>query len=681
MTKLTGADDQKATRLPLLVQFIFHPKSTACRDLARHLHRQLNDDIVVPGLRIPTVFCPVIDGERPPVEYRLDLAQRTFVVPLADDQLVIDAEWCRFVANVWERCQQLQLRCVPIQLSQNAWPLDGRLNHVNFVRAFAELDGRRRNSLIARRLVVELCRYLSDLEPSGDLPPAPVKLFLSHAKADIDVEPKVARELIKALSEDQPIEAWVDSGDITAGTSFSDEIQKGVKDTSLLVVLTDNYAAREWCREEVMLAKEYQRPIAVIDVLTKYEVRSFPYLGNVPRIRWNGDPQAGIDLLLKETLRHLHTAAILNQSRQPGDVVFERPPELATLVGLDPKTKVLYPDPPIGVGEARRLAKTNVNFMTPLQRSAGGQSLKGKLIALSMSESTDIDRLGLDQLHLESSMLDLSRYLLIKGATIAYGGHLGADGYTQKLFELVRTHNDLENVKPFDRIVNYRGWPLPRLSIEQLAGLNRVSRTDQRPRPANIDEALHQDFKEKPTFFSADKSPEHRFAWALGMTEMRAFQSDVTRSGVVARMVLGGTFGPTIKITENGERKEQWYMSRIPGVLEEILLSVQMGQPVFLIGAFGGVARLIIDLLQGKDREEATWEYQKRAPFAPEMRRLYEQRGILWMDYPEIIDLLRRKGIGGINPLLTEDEHLELFDSVDPSRMIEIVLQGLNKCQ
>jgi hypothetical protein len=69
-------------------------------------------------------------------------------------------------------------------------------------------------------------------------------------------------------------------------------------------------------------------------------------------------------------------------------------------------------------------------------------------------------------------------------------------------------------------------------------------------------------------------------------------------------------------------RQEKWYSSRIPAVLEEVVLSVQAGQPVFLIGAFGGVARLVIDLLDGKPREEATWDCQKRVPFSLEMRML-----------------------------------------------------------
>ena len=234
------------------------------------------------------------------------------------------------------------------------------------------------------------------------------------------------------------------------------------------------------------------------------------------------------------------------------------------------------------------------------------------------------------------------------------------------LFELVRTHNSLEGVQPFERIVNHRGWPLPRLTVEESARLNQVSKTVELPRPQDIDETLHADFVPNPKFFPADKSPAHRFAWARGMTEMRAYQLDKARSGVMARIVIGGTFGPTVKVSEDGtRRKQKWDTSRIPGVLEEIVLSVKAGQPVFLIGAFGGVAKLVIDLIRG-EREEATWDYQKRAPFAPEMRALYEQRGIGWMDYPEIVSVFRNKGVEGINSLIGRDEQEELFETICP---------------
>jgi hypothetical protein len=158
------------------------------------------------------------------------------------------------------------------------------------------------------------------------------------------------------------------------------------------------------------------------------------------------------------------------------------------------------------------------------------------------------------------------------------------------------------------------------------------------------------------------------------MTTMR--ESQVAKaSGIAARIILGGKFGPP----EQGPgSEEKWYAGRIPGVLEEVVLSAQAGQPVFLIGAFGGASALAIDLLEGKNRPEATWDYQKRAPNAEGMRALYDQCGQTWWDYPEMVDLLRKAGPGGINPLLMEDENRELFRTRNIARMIELILKGLN---
>ena len=665
---------------PLLVHLVFHPESDSARELARHIHRQFNGDGMVPGLSVPTVFCEVLERNRPASGCRFGHAERDVVIVLADDRLSIDDDWSRFVGNVCESCKEPVARFLPVQLTSNAWPLDERMSGVNFARAFDQPEGEIRNSWIVRRIMVELCRYLSDLDPVAKSEfKVPIQLFLSHTKVDLGHGDQATQQVINCLKADQPIETWVDSGDIPTGSEFAKAIESGIARTSLLVILTDAYATREWCREEILLAKEHQRPVVVIDALNGYETRSFPYLGNVPRIRWDGDPQKGIDLLLKETLRHLHDTAVLNRRKETDDVVFARPPELATLVGMRRELTVLYPDPPVGIGEQKRLSKVGVSFVTPLQRLATDRLLAGLPIVLSMSESADIALCGMDPLHLDRCMLELSRYLLIKGATLAYGGHLGERGYTESLFELVRSNNSFEGVQPFERIVNYRGWPLPSLTIPQQAKLKTVAKTIQLPRPADVNESLHPEFVCEPSFFPAEKSPEHRFAWARGMTEMRAYQADFARSNIAARIVLGGTFGPTMKANEDNTMTEKWYMSRIPGVLEEILLSIQYGQPVFLIGAFGGIAKLVIDLLRGRERVEATWDFQQHAPHAPEMRELYKERGVEWIDYPEIISLIRNKGAAGINPLLSVEEQEELFDALDPVRITELVLLGLGR--
>ena len=687
----------------VLVHLLFHPSSSGSRKLAQYIHHQLNDDVVVPGLRVPTVFCPFVADGRPPGSLKLDMAQHSFVVPLVEDELCVDDDWCGFVADVWEACNTSETgrhRCVPMQLTKDAWPLDDRLREVNFGRAFAFGDEASRNAWVSRRVFIELCRFLRGWEVTDDQSRAPTQLFLSHAKADLGTEPMVAQQIIDYLKADQPVDAWVDSGAIETGSKFSDAIRSGVERTSLLAIVTDNYSTRDWCREEIMLAKEHQRPIVVVDALMTHEVRSFPFLDNVPKLRWHSNVQACVDLLLKETLRHLHTTAMLESSKRAGDTIFLRPPEPATLLGISPTTNILYPDPPLSAGELKRLSKTGVTFSTPLERSGQNRSLAGKLIAMSMSESSDIARWGMDELHQTQTMLELSRHLLIRGASLAYGGHLGEPGYTRKLFELVRSHNSLDGVQPFQRIVNHYGWPLPALSTAERAELKQVSTIISIPRPADVDESLHADLVAAiPAYFPGNESPEHRYAWCRGMTEMRAFQADHLRSRVVARIVLGGTFEKTAKVAADGTIKDRWYSSRMPGVLEEVLLSIQAGQPVFLIGAYGGAAKLVIDLLQGNGHPAASWDVQSKAPFTNDIRDLYAERRQKWWYYDNerrlpnlLVDDSRsmvefladawkpNAGQGWatcLNPL-TRSQNLELFETVDLARMVELVQVGLN---
>jgi len=56
----------------------------------------------------------------------------------------------------------------------------------------------------------------------------------------------------------------------------------------------------------VLLAKHFQRPVVVVDAVQEREVRSFPYVGNVPVVRWKGDVQEVIDALLREALRQAY---------------------------------------------------------------------------------------------------------------------------------------------------------------------------------------------------------------------------------------------------------------------------------------------------------------------------------------------------------------------------------------
>jgi hypothetical protein len=158
---------------------------------------------------------------------------------------------------------------------------------------------------------------------------------------------------------------------------------------------------------------------------------------------------------------------------------------------------------------------------------------------------------------------------------------------------------------------------------------------------------------------------------------MRRYQA--VSSGACARIVIGGKVGPTTTATPDGGRSERWYSGRIPGVVEEALLSLQAKQPVFIVGAFGGAARLVIDLLEGRKREEFTWDYQKQAPHAEAMRALYESEEQPWDDYEDMAAYLKTIGVDGLAERngLSAELNRELFTCRDIIRIVELVLAGI----
>ena len=202
--------------------------------------------------------------------------------------------------------------------------------------------------------------------------------------------------------------------------------------------------------------------------------------------------------------------------------------------------------------------------------------IAGRTVAISISESPDMSVLGLSDAHLRDAMDKLALHLLASGASLAYGGDLRAPGFTDLLFELVsRYQREASEVRI--GVTNYLAWPVHvskkadelKAISRSLAGTGKLVCLTQDGRRLDPSEWNQRELNDQPT----DEE------WAVGLAAMRR----VMRGATQARVVLGGRVAD--------------YRGDMPGIAEEALLSLKEGQPLFLLGGFGGCTRDIAETL------------------------------------------------------------------------------------
>lgn len=259
------------------------------------------------------------------------------------------------------------------------------------------------------------------------------------------------------------------------------------------------------------------------------------------------------------------------------------------------------------------------------------EPLSQKAVAISISESTDMAILGLAEEHLRDAMAEVARHLLAMGARLIYGGDLRANGFTELLFELVVRHRrdaDVGDERP--GVVSYLPWPVhigkPVHELQTLAndfaGIAEVHYLDRQGREIPIE-----------TLASEPRAATDE-EWMDGLTAMRAVVTKIAD----ARILLGG------RVID--------FKGRMPGIAEETLVALQAGQPIFLLGGFGGCTRDIA--------EELKLISPKPSPVAWLGRTAFDSFGP-----------------SNVNNGLTEDENRALARTAHVDEAVALILRGL----
>ena len=169
---------------------------------------------------------------------------------------------------------------------------------------------------------------------------------------------------------------------------------------------------------------------------------------------------------------------------------------------------------------------------------------------------------------------------------------------------------------------------------------------------------------DEKVFITPDE-PQGRYAWARSLTLMRNEMNQKTN----ARLLLGG------QITG--------FKGKYPGLLEEALLALRSGRPLYLIGGFGGCTRLIIEALKGGLPDAFTEAFQIKDPVYKAIVDRYRtdaaEKKTTAIDYAGELQFLKSKGVAGLDNGLSVDENEVLFTSENLPEIVYLLLRGLTQ--
>jgi hypothetical protein len=353
--------------------------------------------------------------------------------------------------------------------------------------------------------------------------------------------------------------------------------------------------------------------------------------------------------------------------------ILTQPPELLSLLQLTNHANKLtiYPDPPLSEEELElilKAAKEDRQFFTPTyipllrKKDEFGihelSFLDGLNVGISISESQNIKEFGFEQIHLRDALVEFTRYLLASGASLSYGGDVKYEkefNFAKILFDLARNYQK-ENKRPAELITNFVSYPIyTQISSKDLADLADVANLVFVAPPDNL-EGDH-------SIIIKAETPEDLYVWSRSLTEMRIEMN----KHIHARIIIGG------KLTG--------YKGKIPGVVEEVYLALLSKKPVYLIGSMGGAAKTIIECLMGYIPDELSEEFQFSDEKYKSLFGLYnkwaKQEGVEAINYKSLVSFFNGIGIEGLNNGLSTEENIKLFNTVNTTEMISLVLKGL----
>lgn len=634
---------------PLAIYMAYHKKYAEGTNLYSRMYKLLcrdAHDMTMDGLDIPVYF--TTDGN-----VDVTRGKRIAVIWLIDEYMYRDKKYVEVMREWLNKADDKNLSVLPVKLFKYAFdavPSNKPIQSIALPTDSIEDNWEE----FQTRIYDYLIRFFK-----GEIL-SRVNIFISHSKRDKDNVGEIrAKELRDYLRANTKLYSFFDVNDIQDGVRFDSRIEQGVENALLMVLFTNTYSSREWCKREVIVAKKKNVPTIAVFMLDGHVKRVFPYIGNIPSTAYNKDWRLAINLLLRTALDQYHEEELLKEVAGPDDVCLPFAPEAFNLRSVGEDKRLIYPEPPLGKGEIDLLKEIkNVRgISTPMECWATNVDFAGKNIAISVSESDDISQYGCGLETMDDLMIELPKHILCTNGRMVYGGDLRVNGYTKLFADLSYQYGQREEE---DALVmyftNYLSWPLYLkdkenfVHVESDYGHHRVDLKTVGPSDVVPEEYRHK-------WVSPDTT-EHLYWWGKSLTIMR----ETMEGKVCARVLAGGRISG--------------FKGCMPGLIEEFKLAWEEGHPVYLIGGLGGAIRMISNVIRGiMSAEELLLEVSKSNGYK-ELLAFYNSKGenidYNWLESITIDSLCENNG-------LDEDDNRLLFSSTNVMEIVSLVLKGLKE--
>ncbi len=446
--------------------------------------------------------------------------------------------------------------------------------------------------------------------------------FLSHAKKD--AIPLV--KSIKGMIQSQPcLRAWYDAERLAGVPDWRAEIREGALSSVMIVLRTNAYETRPWCRREYLWAVEHSIPMITVDARTgQFQPPDELTNPSSPTVSLrDGNFFRLLFPAMAESLKRiclLRIGRALKERSSTGDCPLAalpvKPRSIHILGAAEnlgtshdgSQAILLYPDPPLA-GLQRKSAEWAVEgaikgggrMLTPhtvllegweaRTRESMSNAMKRSVISISISEHlADLQSRGYHVKDMNDMVVRLAKTLVANHFGCSFGHDWRNDGVMMAILKFAEEHDEIV-LGPDDRqpiITNYR-----------CAEYGERSTLEQDGQIQRMEGVLRIVTCEDPVRLRREGArPDYWRARAL--TDMRR---RITQESA-ARICVGGR-------DMDPNKPEAGPSGRLPGIVEEAFLSILLGKPLFISKVLGGVSEWVVEALHGAPTRPLAFEPSK----------------------------------------------------------------------